>query len=85
MKFINKTKIEKVEAKVGDFIFANGNLRVIYKESEFEYRAIYVTGEYAFDGEGLSKDTIDEIIEFYRDTCEDFELIKSEEMQLVRI
>ena len=84
MEFINKT-INKNVAKVGDFIFADGELRVIFRDSNEKYRTIYVTGKNAFNGSGVTEDTIEEIIELYEKEYNDFELIKSEEMQLVRI
>lgn len=84
MKFINKT-INKNVAKVGDCIFANGELRVIFRDGNGKYRTIYVTGKDAFNGSGVTEDTIEEIIELYEKEYNDFELIKSEEMRLVRI
>ena len=84
MEFINKT-INKNVAKVGDFIFADGELRVIFRDGNGKYRIIYVTGKHAFNGRGVAEDTIEELIESYKESCSDFELIKSEEMQLVRI
>lgn len=85
MKFINKTIENKNIAEVGDFIFADGELRVIFRDGNGKYRAIYVTGEEAFDGSGTTEDTIEILVGFYRESYNDFELIKSEEMQLVRI
>ena len=84
MKFINKT-INKNVAKVGDFIFADGELRVVFKDGNGKYRTIYVTGKDAFNGSGATEDTIEILVESYRESYDDFELIKSEEMQLVRI
>lgn len=85
MEFINKTIENKNVAKVGDFIFADGELRVIFRDSNGKYRTIYVTGKDAFNGRGATEDTIEELIESYKEGFDDFELIKSEELQLVRI
>lgn len=84
MKFINKT-INKNVAKVGDFIFADGELRVIFMDGNGKYRAIYVTGKDAFNGSGAVENSIEILVGFYKESYDDFELIKSEEMQLVRI
>ena len=84
MKFINKT-INKNVAKVGDFIFADGELRVIFMDGNGKYRAIYVTGKDAFNGSVAVENSIEILVGFYKESYDDFELIKSEEMQLVRI
>lgn len=84
MEFINKT-INKNVAKVGDFIFADGELRVIFRDSYGKYRTIYVTGKDAFNGSGRVENSIEILVGFYKEGFDDFELIKSEEMQLVRI
>ena len=84
MKFINKT-INRNIAEVGDFIFADGELRVIFRDGNGKYRAIYVTGKDAFNGSGTVENSIEILVGFYRESYNDFELIKSEEMQLVRI
>ena len=85
MKFINKTIENKNIAEVGDFIFADGELRVICRDGDGRYKTIYVTGDDAFCGSGSIEDTIEILVGFYKESYDDFELIKSEEMQLVRI
>lgn len=85
MKFINKTIENKNVAKVGDFIFADGELRVIFMDSNGKYRTIYVTGKDAFNGSGTVESSIEILVGFYKESYNDFELIKSEELQLVRI
>lgn len=85
MKFINKTIENKNVAKVGDFIFADGELRVIFMDSSGKYRTIYVTGKDAFNGSGTVESSIEILVGFYKESYNDFELIKSEELQLVRI
>lgn len=84
MKFINKT-INRNIAEVGDFIFADGELRVICRDSDGRYKTIYVTGKDAFNGSGTVENSIEILVGFYKESYDDFELIKSEEMQLVRI
>lgn len=85
MKFINKTIENKNVAKVGDFIFADGELRVIFMDGNGKYRTIYVTGKDAFNGSGTVESSIEILVGFYKESYNDFELIKSEELQLVRI
>lgn len=85
MEFINKTIENKNVAKVGDFIFADGELRVIFMDGNGKYRTIYVAGKDAFNGSGTVENSIEILVGFYKESYDDFELIKSEEMQLVRI
>lgn len=88
MRYIDERVKEENEvvAEVGDFIFADGDLFVIYKNwayAECEYQAIYVLGSDAFDGAGATRTSIEELIAFFKQ-YDDFELIKSDEMELVR-
>lgn len=82
MRYIDEKKKEEVKAEVGDFIFADGDLFVIYKRVS-EYQAIYMTGQYAFVGAGITEKSIEEIVNFFKQ-YDDFELIKSDEMELIR-
>lgn len=88
MKYIDERALKENEvvAEVGDFIHADGELFVIYKNwayAESKYQAIYVLGSDAFDGAGATKVSIEELIAYFKQ-WEDFELIKSDEMKLVR-
>lgn len=87
MRYIDKSNVEekKVIAEVGDFIFADGDLMVIVKTytPNIKYRAIILTGEDAFDGAGVTADSIEGVVSCLEE-YEDFELIKSDEMKLVR-
>lgn len=89
MKYIDERVIKesKVGAKAGDFIYAGGDLRVIWETVEMgkpRYKAIYVTGEEPFMGAGDVENSLEELVKFYKEIYEDFELIKSEEMELIR-
>lgn len=87
MIYTDERKQEKREAKVGDFIFAGGELRVIWEgldSGKTVFKAIYVTGCEPFCGAGSVDTSIEEMIEFYKGNYEDFELIKADEMELVR-
>lgn len=84
MKYIDNLKKEfTLNPKPGDFIYANGLLRVIIKTDK-RYRTLFITGEYAFSERGNAADSIESLISWYRRNCEDFEFISSEEMTLIR-
>lgn len=83
MIYIDK-RIKEDSAKVGDFIYANGELRaIVFNKTLDRYQSLYVTGEEAFSKVGDTAGKIEDIVEFYR-AFEDFQLIKSEEMKLIR-
>lgn len=87
MIYTDERKQEKINAKAGDFIYADGQLRVIWATTEngkSKFKSIYVTGNGSFNGDGTVEDSIEDMINFYKRHYEDFELIKSEEMELVR-
>lgn len=80
-------KEEKNVAKVGDFIFAGDELRVIHKtciNGAVVYQAIFITSSGAFDGSGNMESSIEELLSCYKEVFSDFELIKADEMELVR-
>lgn len=88
MKYMDRKIQEenKFVAEIGDCIYANNNLYVItngWVDNKNQYQAIYMTGVHAFNGAGLTRDSIKEIVDFYRD-FEDFEIIKSDEIEIVR-
>lgn len=86
MRYIDERIEGKKKAEVGDFIFATGELFVIYKtyrQGKNVYQALYVTGSDAFDGAGITEDSLEEVVDYFK-RYDDFELIKSEEMKLVR-
>lgn len=87
MKYIDERVEGKKEAEVGDFIFADGDLRVIWEGREDGkpvFKTIYVTGTEPFLGCGLGETSIDELVKYYKESYDDFELIKSEELKIVR-
>lgn len=89
MKYIDERSKKNCEAevKVGDFILANGDLRVIcerYENDETIYNTVYLTGTSPCKGFGLVSHSIEELVEFYKKNYDDFELIKSDEIKLVR-
>ena len=87
MRYIDERALKENEAvaEVGDFIFADGDLMVITKTytPDIKYRAVLVVGEYAFNGAGVTEDSIEEVVSCLKEYG-DFELIKSDEMKLVR-
>lgn len=85
MKYSDKRN--RKEAKAGDFIYADGELRVIHKtcvNGAVSYEAIFVTGSRYFEGSVVVENSIEELVGFYKRMYVDFELIRADEMELVR-
>lgn len=84
MRYVDRRE-EIYTPKVGDFIYADGELRVIvYDKLDEQYQALYVTGAEAFKSIGNSEETIERLVHFYRVDYDDFELIPNSRMMLVR-
>lgn len=83
MKFENIQKDKNINAKVGDFIFVDGSLRLIIEYGGL-FRTICLDGSNPCWGFGMSMDSLEELLCWYKAKYENFELIKSDEITLVR-
>ena len=78
----NRIKKE-VEPKVGDFIYGNGVIRLIISPDDDKYSVVLLNGNYAGNVAGIYP-SINDLIQHYKSIFPGFELIKSEEMTLIR-
>lgn len=83
MKYKDSRIKKEVEPQVGDFIYGNGVIRLIISPDDGKYAVAILSG-YCGGHVGGIHDSIEDLIEYYRSILPDFELIKSEEMTLIR-
>ena len=83
MKFKNVKKQKETIAEVGDFIFAGEMLMLIIRD-DCEYKTFVLKGYDAFNGFGLTRKSIEDLVTCYKSLYSNFELIKSNEITLVR-
>lgn len=83
MKYKDSRIKKEVEPQVGDFIYGNDVIRVIISPDDDKYSAVILNGNYAGNVVRIYS-SINDLIEEYKSILPDFELIKSEEMTLIR-
>lgn len=83
MKYKDSRIKKEVEPKVGDFIYGNGVIRLIISPDDDKYSVVLLNGNYAGNVAKIYP-SINDLIEHYKSIFPGFELIKSEEMTLIR-
>lgn len=83
MKYKDNRIKKEVEPQVGDFIYGNGAIRLIISPDVCKY-AVAILSDYCGGHVGGIYDSIEDLIEHYKSILTDFELIKSDELELIR-